>query len=58
MEPTYRVVGEPGTKPVGLCGSGIIDMISELFMTGIINRSKLSVKVSVSAMTIMEWAAM
>ena len=32
-----RVVGEPGTKPVGLCGSGIIDVISELFMTGIIN---------------------
>ena len=29
-EPTYRVVGEPGTKPVGLCGSGIIDVISEL----------------------------
>lgn len=37
MEPTYKVVGEPGTKPVGLCGSGIIDAISELFMTGIIN---------------------
>ncbi len=37
MEPTYRVVGDPGTKPVGLCGSGIIDVISELYMTGIIN---------------------
>ena len=37
MEPTYKVVGEPGTKPVGLCGSGIIDVISELFMCGIIN---------------------
>ena len=37
MEPTYKVVGEPGTKPVGLCGSGIIDVISELYMTGIIN---------------------
>ena len=37
MEPTYKVVGDPGTKPVGLCGSGIIDVISELFMTGIIN---------------------
>ncbi len=32
-----KVVGEPGTKPVGLCGSGIIDVISELFMCGIIN---------------------
>lgn len=37
MEPTYKVVGVPGTKPIGLCGSGIIDVISELFMTGIIN---------------------
>ena len=37
MEPSYSIVGEPGTKPVGLCGSGIIDVISELFMCGIIN---------------------
>ena len=37
MEPSYEVVGEPGTKPVGLCGSGIIDVISELFSAGIIN---------------------
>lgn len=37
MEPTYKVVGEPGTKPIGLCGSGIIDIISELFMCGIID---------------------
>lgn len=37
MEPTYKIVGEPGTKPVGLCGSGIIDVISELYICGIIN---------------------
>ncbi|MCD7868559.1 MAG: ASKHA domain-containing protein [Clostridiales bacterium] len=37
MEPTYTVVGDPGTRPVGLCGSGIIDVICELFMKGIIN---------------------
>ncbi|MDO4519237.1 MAG: corrinoid activation/regeneration protein AcsV [Eubacteriales bacterium] len=37
MEPSFTVVGEPGTKPIGLCGSGIIDVISELFITGIIN---------------------
>jgi uncharacterized 2Fe-2S/4Fe-4S cluster protein (DUF4445 family) len=37
MEPSYKVVGEPGTKPIGLCGSGIIDVISELFTCGIIN---------------------
>ena len=37
MEPTLTVIGEPGQKVVGICGSGIIDMISELFRTGIIN---------------------
>ena len=37
MEPTFCVIGEPGQKVVGICGSGIIDMISELFRTGIIN---------------------
>ena len=37
MEPTYKIVGDPGTKPVGLCGSGIIDEISELYICGIIN---------------------
>ena len=37
MEPTMTIVGEPGQKPVGICGSGIIDIISELFRTGIIN---------------------
>lgn len=37
MEPTYSVIGEEGQKPVGLCGSGIIDVISELFRAGIIS---------------------
>ena len=37
MEPSYKIVGAPGTKPIGLCGSGIIDVISELFICGIIN---------------------
>ena len=37
MEPSYHVIGEEGQKPVGLCGSGIIDVIAELFRTGIIN---------------------
>ena len=37
MEPTFTVIGEPGQKVVGICGSGIIDMISELFRCGIIN---------------------
>ena len=37
MEPTLTIVGEPGQKPVGICGSGIIDIISELFRCGIIS---------------------
>ena len=37
MEPTMTIVGEAGQKPVGICGSGIIDIIAELFRTGIIN---------------------
>ena len=35
MEPTLTVVG--GGAPVGICGSGIIDLIAELFRCGIIN---------------------
>ena len=37
MEPTLTIVGDEGQKPVGICGSGIIDIISELFRCGIIN---------------------
>ena len=37
MEPTLHIVGNKGQKPVGLCGSGIIDVIAELFRCGIIS---------------------
>lgn len=37
MEPTFRIIGDPGTKPIGLCGSGLIDVIAELYTCGIIN---------------------
>ena len=37
MEPTMTIVGEPGQRCVGICGSGIIDIIAELFRCGIIN---------------------
>ena len=37
MEPTLTIVGEAGQKPVGICGSGIIDIISELFRCSIFN---------------------
>ncbi len=37
MEPSYSVIGEKGQKPVGICGSGIIDLIAELFRCQIID---------------------
>ncbi len=37
MEPTLTIVGDAGQKCVGICGSGIIDIISELYRCGIIN---------------------
>ena len=36
MEPDYTVIGNT-RHPVGICGSGIIDTIAELFKAGIIN---------------------
>ena len=41
MEPTLTIIGDAGQKPVGICGSGIIDIISELFRCGIINAKGL-----------------
>ena len=37
LEPTLSVIGDPGQRIVGICGSGIIDLISELYRVGIIN---------------------
>lgn len=34
LEPSYRVLG--GQKPVGICGSGLIDLIAEMFAAGIL----------------------
>ena len=36
MEPTYTTIGNT-EHPIGICGSGIIDIISELFRAKIIN---------------------
>ena len=38
MEPDFlTLIGKEGQKPVGFCGSGIIDVIAELFRCGIIS---------------------
>ncbi len=36
-ELNYRVIG--GGNPMGLCGSGLVDLLAELFMCGYIDRS-------------------
>ena len=37
MTPTLKIVGDAEQKPVGLCGSGIIDVIAELYRTSTIS---------------------
>ncbi len=36
-EPTYRVIG--GGKPRGICGSGLISLLAEMFITGVVDKS-------------------
>ena len=36
-EPSLRVIGE--TRPRGLCGSGLISLLAELFMTGVVDKA-------------------
>ncbi len=35
-EPSYRVIGN--TKPRGICGSGLISLLSEMFITGVLDK--------------------
>jgi uncharacterized 2Fe-2S/4Fe-4S cluster protein (DUF4445 family) len=35
-EPMFRVIG--GVKPRGLCGSGLISLLSEAFLTGVVDK--------------------
>jgi uncharacterized 2Fe-2S/4Fe-4S cluster protein (DUF4445 family) len=37
LEPTLRVIG--GVKPLGVCGSGLIALLAELFLTGVIDKA-------------------
>src|SRR5574341_1516066 len=37
FEPTYRVIGE--MRPKGICGSGLISLVAELFITGVMDKS-------------------
>jgi uncharacterized 2Fe-2S/4Fe-4S cluster protein (DUF4445 family) len=35
-EPTYRVIGN--VKPRGICGSGLISLMAEMFLTGVVDK--------------------
>jgi uncharacterized 2Fe-2S/4Fe-4S cluster protein (DUF4445 family) len=37
LEPSLRVIG--GGKPIGICGSGLISLIAELFLTGVLDKA-------------------
>jgi uncharacterized 2Fe-2S/4Fe-4S cluster protein (DUF4445 family) len=37
LEPTFRVIGN--AKPRGLCGSGLIALLAEIFLTGVIDKA-------------------
>jgi uncharacterized 2Fe-2S/4Fe-4S cluster protein (DUF4445 family) len=36
-DPTYRVIGGP--RPRGLCGSGLISLLAEMFLTGVVDKA-------------------
>jgi len=36
FEPSIRVIG--GQKPIGICGSGLISLLAEMFMTGVVDK--------------------
>jgi len=36
LEPTYRVIGS--SKPRGICGSGLISLMAEMFLTGLLDK--------------------
>jgi uncharacterized 2Fe-2S/4Fe-4S cluster protein (DUF4445 family) len=38
FEPTYRVIGKAGEKPRGICGSGLLSLLAEMFITGVVDK--------------------
>lgn len=39
LEPAYRVIGKEGEKPKGICGSGLLSLLAEMFVTGVIDKA-------------------
>jgi uncharacterized 2Fe-2S/4Fe-4S cluster protein (DUF4445 family) len=38
LEPAYRVIGRGNEKPRGICGSGLLSLLAEMFVTGVVDR--------------------
>jgi uncharacterized 2Fe-2S/4Fe-4S cluster protein (DUF4445 family) len=38
FEPTYRVIGKERQKPRGICGSGLLSLLAEMFVTGVVDK--------------------
>jgi uncharacterized 2Fe-2S/4Fe-4S cluster protein (DUF4445 family) len=38
FEPTCRVIGPAGMRPRGICGSGLLSLLAELFVTGVMDK--------------------
>ncbi len=39
LEPAYRVIGREGEKPRGICGSGLLGLLAEMFVTGVVDKA-------------------
>jgi uncharacterized 2Fe-2S/4Fe-4S cluster protein (DUF4445 family) len=48
FEPTYRVIGN--VKPRGICGSGLISLLAEMFLTGVVDKGG-SINMSLAGIT-------
>jgi uncharacterized 2Fe-2S/4Fe-4S cluster protein (DUF4445 family) len=38
FEPAYRVIGKTGERPRGICGSGLLSLLAEMFITGVMDK--------------------
>lgn len=39
LEPAYRVIGRGTERPKGICGSGLLSLLAEMLVTGVIDRA-------------------
>ena len=37
-EPSYRVIGREDERPRGICGSGLLSLLAELFVSGVMDK--------------------